>query len=212
MHFKDRYSYLSAVKETVKMIQDLRCFVWYVFNMILKFVIRYTVTDKYIFSREISTDLLQYINKSQIPCSTNELPGFQDNLRRIRKILKFHWRLLAEWNNVIRPKVNSKGETPVHLACKAKKLEDVVSLIKLGEDVNIKDHAGWLPLHDAILTGSKEIVVALLNAGSFVNAPGMNYDTPMYVALVNNQTDICGTLLAYGVDMNLKNFDGIRPL
>lgn len=43
-------------------------------------------------------------------------------------------------------KVNMKGESPLHIACKKKKIEDVLNLLKKDTDINIQDFAGWTPL------------------------------------------------------------------
>ena len=47
-------------------------------------------------------------------------------------------------------KVNKFGETPLHLAAKNGKFDQVKELIDEGVlDINAKDHAGWTPLHEA---------------------------------------------------------------
>lgn len=43
-------------------------------------------------------------------------------------------------------KVNMKGESPLHIACKKRKIEDVLNLLKKDSDINIQDFAGWTPL------------------------------------------------------------------
>lgn len=43
-------------------------------------------------------------------------------------------------------KRNNKGETPLHLACRRNKLNEVQSLINSQVDINAKDYAGWAPL------------------------------------------------------------------
>lgn len=161
----------------------------------------------------------QYTDESEVFClnclkSYKHIPDCNEDetlSTRTKLLLDFHRKLLIEWSTAMLPKINGRGETPLHLACKMKKLNDVVKLLKDGENVNIKDFAGWLPLHDAILTGSEEIVSVLLNAGSCVNAPGLNYDTPLHIALFNSQLKIASLLIDYGADLSQKNFDGITP-
>lgn len=43
-------------------------------------------------------------------------------------------------------KVNMKGESSLHIACKKKKIEDVLNLLKTDIDINVQDFAGWSPL------------------------------------------------------------------
>lgn len=43
-------------------------------------------------------------------------------------------------------KVNAKGESPLHIACQKKKLNDVLDLLEKDIDINIQDFAGWTPL------------------------------------------------------------------
>lgn len=42
-------------------------------------------------------------------------------------------------------KVNKMGETPLHIACKKKKLNDVLNLLA-NSNINAQDFAGWAPL------------------------------------------------------------------
>ncbi|CAH1116762.1 unnamed protein product [Phaedon cochleariae] len=45
-------------------------------------------------------------------------------------------------------KVNAKGETPLHIACKKKKQKnrEFIELLEKGVDINAQDFAGWTPL------------------------------------------------------------------
>lgn len=43
-------------------------------------------------------------------------------------------------------KVNVKGESPLHVACRKKKIKDVKNLLKRDIDINIQDFAGWAPI------------------------------------------------------------------
>lgn len=43
-------------------------------------------------------------------------------------------------------KINKMGESALHIACKKKKLDDVLTLLKEYTDINIQDFAGWAPL------------------------------------------------------------------
>lgn len=43
-------------------------------------------------------------------------------------------------------KLNSKGESSLHIACRKERLADVMSLLNSNMDINLQDYAGWAPL------------------------------------------------------------------
>lgn len=51
-------------------------------------------------------------------------------------------------------RVNTKGETPLHVACKRKNVKDVKNLIKKQSDLNAQDFAGWVPLVSFLITNA----------------------------------------------------------
>lgn len=55
-------------------------------------------------------------------------------------------------------KVNIKGESPLHIACQKKKLDDVVNLLKKDIDINVQDFAGWAPLVSIFFLPFSEII------------------------------------------------------
>ncbi|XP_070573063.1 SMC5-SMC6 complex localization factor protein 1-like [Ptychodera flava] len=69
-------------------------------------------------------------------------------------------------NNQSKKKVNkrnTRGETPLHIACMRNNLSKVKELLACpGIDVNAKDNAGWTPLHEASNHGNLAIVKELL--------------------------------------------------
>lgn len=111
----------------------------------------------------------------------------------------------------VQVKLNARGETPLHLACKKNKIEETRQLVALMYDVNAKDYAGWAPLHEAIQSGSVNIVEYLLKQKCLVNIPGPEYTTPLHQAASLNHTQIVKLLLSYGADKNLTDFNGLKP-
>lgn len=108
-------------------------------------------------------------------------------------------------------KLNARGETPLHLACKKNKIEETRQLIASMFDVNAKDYAGWAPLHEAIQSGSVNIVEYLLKQKCLVNIPGPEYTTPLHQATSLNCIQIVKLLLSYGANKNLTDFNGLKP-
>ncbi|KAJ2724169.1 hypothetical protein GGI07_002123 [Coemansia sp. Benny D115] len=103
------------------------------------------------------------------------------------------------------------GQTKLHRACNAGDLEQTVSLINQGADINMKDNAGWTPLHEAALEGHNSVVVALLRRGAEHSAKGFGGDTPLHDACANGHFDVVRSLLTIGADPHLKNNKGVTP-
>ncbi|KAJ2776177.1 hypothetical protein GGI15_004927 [Coemansia interrupta] len=103
------------------------------------------------------------------------------------------------------------GQTKLHRACNAGDLEQTVSLINQGADINMKDNAGWTPLHESALEGHNAVVVALLRRGAEYGAKGFGGDTPLHDACANGHYDVVRSLLVAGADPQLKNSKGVTP-
>ncbi|KAJ2655898.1 hypothetical protein IWW48_005298 [Coemansia sp. RSA 1200] len=103
------------------------------------------------------------------------------------------------------------GQTKLHRACNAGDLEQTVSLIKQGADIDMKDNAGWTPLHEASLEGHSDVVLALLRRGADFNARGFGGDTPLHDACANGHVDVVRSLITAGADPHLQNNKSITP-
>ncbi|KAJ1736721.1 hypothetical protein LPJ72_001137 [Coemansia sp. Benny D160-2] len=103
------------------------------------------------------------------------------------------------------------GQTKLHRACNAGDLEQTVSLIKQGADIDMKDNAGWTPLHEASLEGHNDVVLALLRRGADFNARGFGGDTPLHDACANGHVDVVRSLITAGADPHLQNNKSITP-
>ncbi|ERL85092.1 hypothetical protein D910_00865 [Dendroctonus ponderosae] len=108
-------------------------------------------------------------------------------------------------------KKNAKGETPLHLACRRNKLNEIRSLINSPVDINAKDYAGWAPLHEAIESKATEIVQYLLENNCLLDIPGPDYLTPLHKAVILNNADIVSILLKHGADVHGFDYRGLKP-
>ncbi|XP_044301682.1 SMC5-SMC6 complex localization factor protein 1 [Varanus komodoensis] len=113
-------------------------------------------------------------------------------------------------------KVNLKGETALHIACKGNNVKKLIPLLSLpGMDINVKDYAGWTPLHEACNHGStvcvREILQRCPEVNLFSHVDGV---TPLHDALVNGHVEIAELLLQHGGPalLQLEDSEGNLPL
>ncbi|XP_063151495.1 SMC5-SMC6 complex localization factor protein 1 [Candoia aspera] len=113
-------------------------------------------------------------------------------------------------------KVNLKGETALHIACKSNNVKKLVRLLTVpGIDINVKDYAGWTPLHEACNHGStvcvREILQHCPEVNLFSQVDGV---TPLHDALSNGHLAIAELLLQHGgpILLQQKDSEGNLPL
>jgi ankyrin repeat protein len=107
---------------------------------------------------------------------------------------------------------NQAGETALHRACAAGKLDDVKELLDRGADVNAQCNAGWTPLHKACLKGWVEIVRLLCERGANPDIASTDeHDTPLHDACSNGHIPVVTVLLDHGANPRLHNSEGFFP-
>ncbi|XP_071086168.1 tonsoku-like protein [Haliotis cracherodii] len=114
-----------------------------------------------------------------------------------------------------KPKVNEKGETPLHRACIEGNLKKVSTLLEKGHPVNPRDYCGWIPLHEAANHDHYEVVKCLLEHGAAVNDRGGKHCggiTPLIDAANCGNTEIMKILLHHGANVHNKDDDGQTAL
>ncbi|KAJ6669766.1 hypothetical protein lerEdw1_000315 [Lerista edwardsae] len=127
---------------------------------------------------------------------------------------KENWHSPSKQTNVC--KVNLKGETSLHIACKRNNVKRLIHLLSIpGIDINIKDYAGWTPLHEACNHGStvcvREILQHCPEVDLFSQVNGL---TPLHDALSNGHVEIAKLLLQHGGPplLQMKDSEGKFPL
>lgn len=80
--------------------------------------------------------------------------------------------------------------TPLHLAIRAKKLDQVKILCERGENVNDLDATGYSCLHLAVDAGDLDIVKVLCQNKAKMNITNANGSTALHVAIRANKLDI----------------------
>lgn len=114
-----------------------------------------------------------------------------------------HWKILE--------KRNSKGETPLHIACRIGNIEKVIELLDQGANPNTKDNASWTPLHEVVQNGRLDILKILIDHNALVNVPGQANESPLHEAVRFHHNDIIRELIKCGADLNVPNSRGETP-
>ncbi len=92
-------------------------------------------------------------------------------------------------------------------------LEEVVSCLEAGAEVNVRGEDDWTPLHFAAWhSNNSTIFEALIGAGADVNARDEDAGTPLhFAAQYNDNPAIIEVLLEAGADASARNEAGFTP-
>jgi uncharacterized protein len=93
--------------------------------------------------------------------------------------------------------VGKEGETPLHMAVTRGALQDVVTLLAAGANVNARTEFGWTPLGRSPSSLSIEILKVLLLAGADIHAKSEFGDTPMTRVIEDNRPDLVELFKSY---------------
>lgn len=96
--------------------------------------------------------------------------------------------------------VNQKGavdNTVLHLAAGRGEVDDLVTLVANGAEINLPGDLGNTPLHFAALMGKTKAVETLLRLGANPELLNEFQQTPLDVARLDNQRDITSLLETY---------------
>ena len=110
------------------------------------------------------------------------------------------------------------GDTELHIAAAARRVDTVIDLLKRGADVRARNRRGAEPLHYAVDGGpdnpgaQRAIVAALLAAGADPNAADKNGTPPLHRAVRNRSAAAVAALLEGGADIRQTNRKGSTPM
>jgi ankyrin repeat protein len=94
--------------------------------------------------------------------------------------------------------MNSKGETPLHLACENGLIACVKVLLDGGADIETTSYKGWTPLFYAINGNRTGVVALLLERGAKIDSPAHEGDwTPIFFATLFNSAQILDMMLEH---------------
>lgn len=106
------------------------------------------------------------------------------------------------------------NRTPLHYAAVDGSLDEVLTHLTQGADVNAREVQDYTPLHFAAQQAYLEIVKVLLDSGAEVNAQNVHGKTPLGVVIMTPGPDaklIARELLARGANPDLKAESGKSP-
>jgi ankyrin repeat protein len=104
------------------------------------------------------------------------------------------------------------GQTPLHVAARARQKEAVQWLIAKKVDVKAKDNKGLTALHEAADVGSRDIIELLVKAGAEIDAQAGDGRTPLLTASANAQKDAVESLLKFGASVDKQDSEGMTAL
>jgi ankyrin repeat protein len=105
------------------------------------------------------------------------------------------------------------GDTALHEAANANKLDFAIWLLAQGANPNIQDNHGMTPLHSAVLKNYLPIVQRLIAMQANPNIPEtFNGNTPFHMAIAWRHINIAKYLLEHNADPNKQNKKGESAL
>jgi len=96
-------------------------------------------------------------------------------------------------------------------ATKRGDIQDVISLLERGVNINAKDNNGLTSLHYASYLEHLEIVILLLEAGANINEQTNLGGTPLHCASWWRRLQIVEVLLRNGANTEISNNDRLKP-
>src|SRR6266849_5601948 len=85
---------------------------------------------------------------------------------------------------------NKDGQTPLHLASQAGRVEVTRMLIERGVGVSAKDKDGQTPLHLVSQAGRLEVAPMLVERGVDVSAQNKDHQAPLHLALEHGHLEV----------------------
>ena len=108
-------------------------------------------------------------------------------------------------NKYIEPIDNSKNVSDIHNAIISDNLEDLVRLLKFGENPDITNKSGETPLYLCVDIENYDAMIILLEFGADCNIQKNDGNTPLHLATEKkNEIFICA-LLSHGANPNIIN-------
>ena len=146
----------------------------------------------------------------------NKAPRILDDNSEMRQLLKSHGAPPKDiddpgdmgWPMLVYVCRGDNGEHP----------DEVLKLLALGADIDVRNYKGKTALHYAAKAGFLRVINLLIEKGATIDALDNNGETALFEAIRSTIKDgekqraAIEALLAKGADPNLKNRKGLTPL
>jgi ankyrin repeat protein len=92
------------------------------------------------------------------------------------------------------------------------KCDRILSLLRQGASVHVRDEYGWTVLMEAVITNHQALLREALVRGAEVNAAGPGGYTPLMAAAYHGHRDNAALLIAHGADIHCRDASGTSVL
>ena len=118
--------------------------------------------------------------------------------------------LLKTKNNV--NAVNSKDETALHMAVRAKSLPIAKALVAAAAELDIFDNMQLTPVLRAVQDGPQDLTIMLLQAGCDPTCTDLRGRNVLHHAVTMDRVAVVEHLIEAGMDLNVTTLSGNRPI
>jgi len=116
---------------------------------------------------------------------------------------------MRSWNDY---KKTMATEMTLWQAAKENDLNQIITLISQGAEINAKDHRGYSPLMLAVYSGQKEATRLLLSMGADPNSVDNGGNSVLMGASFKGHIEIVEILVESGADPRMINASGMRAI
>ena len=201
--------------------------------------IEYSYFDDLKMYQSIQEGNLDYIKKYLFKYNSINKVLTHDDLGNyiIHIVCKYYNKKIFDLIMAMRPNINVKntfGKTPLHISCFNGHLDAINILIKNGAELNAKTSNGFTPLMMAVQFKDSEsnklnpmndfrlssvaiMIKSLIRSGADINSVNNDNETVLHIIIKKGKTSIhlssiTRMLMEYGVDVNIKDINGITAL
>jgi len=111
-------------------------------------------------------------------------------------------RLVLDYGCEINEAVYGTGETVLHVACLAGRIEHLKPLVNLKADVEALDARGYSPLHASVENEIESVIERLLDLKANIDAVTPEFMTPFHIAVIHERKEMMHLLLHRGADFS----------
>lgn len=109
------------------------------------------------------------------------------------EVILQEYSTLPEYSEMEIPAVDTKslfGDYPINIAASRGLINELLTLLNNGADINAKGEHGYTPLHNAVEQGHIEVVKFLVSHRANIANKSVDGDTPLELAKLLNENEI----------------------